>query len=419
MGSQPFAGLAGQVIGELLTVRGGLRSLPFVILLLLLGAAGLVATSLAVPMPPTMQALAVLVFASPVMAHDALRARFCERPAPVEVMALSGRLSLLIIVWGAPLAAVAQLYGPLDLAAAGILSAPAWPDAIAATLAAGYLLIGLLITLTLTTVADGLVDLLRPSLWAWLVREVGRELPAAMATLIGGVACCYLIGLPVVLLVASGLVRLHPYAGVIGAGLGLVSPIAVGALIAARLGGTLASLRDRPAAALEPELAREKVALSATARAEAPISAAMLIHDRSPALAPAGAGLTAAMEFIQRIQSLQHMAEEDLDAAIREGEVLFDSHPKSAGVLAELAKLYRRAGRDVEAVEACGRAVRLALHGGMSPVAVEIFHSFVAHRDQLGLEADDLTALSKVLRVQGHTEQADWCEARAGQLVSD
>jgi hypothetical protein len=122
------------------------------------------------------------------------------------------------------------------------------------------------------------------------------------------------------------------------------------------------------------------------------------------------------MDFIRAFQSLPRKAEADLEGAILEGEILHRREPNSAGVLAELAKLYRRAGRDDDAIGAGARAITVAIHGGMSPVAVEVYRSFLAQRDRFELSATTFDGLARVLRAQGYHEDAQWCAERAAAL---
>lgn len=427
MGSAALAGRSGQIIHELIKPRALLRLLPFLLLVLCLGAAALMAATYLVPLPFAGQIVVILIFVSPVMGREALRARFHEEPTAVEVLAFAARFAVLVLLWGAPLTALwPWLGGRLDLpvglpSSGGLLVSTAWPTVIAACLALGVVLLATQVTLIQATLADGFVEIFAPSRWWWIWHDGARQLPAVLATLMGGVALLCLAILPVVLLFATCLVRLNPYAGVITAALGYLLPPAAGCLLAARLGGAVASLRDEASNA-EPEApGAENIAPSAAAPI-VPLFPTTRVKTNAtpPASSPLGdfPG-DAAMDLIQTIQSFQARADRDLDAAITEAEDLFTAYPGSAGVLAELAKLYRRGGRDDLATETAARAIALALNGGMSPVAVEAYRSFAAVREHLDLSAGSLAALSRALRFQGHEADADWCDGQVARLRRD
>jgi len=124
----------------------------------------------------------------------------------------------------------------------------------------------------------------------------------------------------------------------------------------------------------------------------------------------------AAMDLARAIKQLAATGEDDVPAAIAEAESLRLKAPRHAGLLAELAKLYLRAGRSAEAITTASQAMSQALSTGAAPVAVACYSAFSAHRKALVLQAPELEQLGRALVGGQKFADAAWCLSTCAKL---
>jgi hypothetical protein len=101
------------------------------------------------------------------------------------------------------------------------------------------------------------------------------------------------------------------------------------------------------------------------------------------------------------------------EAAYVELLALRREHPRSPAVMHAAAELARATGRLVEAQAHASEALRLALDGGMNPLAGRVFSAFADERERLQLERTHLQRLSAVMAHHGRDDLALWCRERA------
>ena len=75
-------------------------------------------------------------------------------------------------------------------------------------------------------------------------------------------------------------------------------------------------------------------------------------------------------------------------------------------------RLHGSAGREKDAHELASEAIRLALDGGMNPVAASFFEEFAPSRDHFDLDDHLLERLALALDARGSDELATWCRAQ-------
>jgi len=151
-----------------------------------------------------------------------------------------------------------------------------------------------------------------------------------------------------------------------------------------------ASLREPPAAALET-LPPDKALAVLSAAAGA---------DRD---GPGGS------EVLSELDKIRSQAATNPGAALLRAEALRKKYPRSPAVAAQLARLHGSAGREDKAHGLAGESIRLALDGGMNPVAASLFEEFSPSREHLGLDAHLLERLALALDARGSDELATWC----------
>jgi len=102
--------------------------------------------------------------------------------------------------------------------------------------------------------------------------------------------------------------------------------------------------------------------------------------------------------------------------AIAQTEALRATNPSHAGLLAELSKLYLRAGRVPEAVDTASEALSRALSSGASRVALTCYLAFQAHRKSLKLKAVEFEELGRILLEPRRFADAAWCFAASAKF---
>lgn len=117
-------------------------------------------------------------------------------------------------------------------------------------------------------------------------------------------------------------------------------------------------------------------------------------------------------EVLSELEEIRSQASANPGVALLRAKSLKEKYPRSPAVAAELARLHGSAEREEEARKLAGEAIRLALDGGMNPVAASFFEEFAASRDHLGLDARLLERLALALDARGSDELASWCRAQ-------
>jgi hypothetical protein len=426
---QGFTGEAGDVLRAFLTGLCLLRLFPVVLVNVGLTAGGVVAVATLAPasVAPLLYALVVALTVAPFVGYFALSERDQERPTVAEVGAFVGRsVPLWVVTCGPCLFLVREL----DLTPNGLATfdAARWQAAASALLITGFALVMSFLGLIIATRADSLFETLAWSRWLWLLRDAQRDLGPMLAAFVGGVMLLSLTALPLLLLVGNMMARYHTWAATVCGVIGFASPLAFGAILAAKIAGafvTFAECEARAASAsqsivLVPAAARDAPLAAPINAAAAPTSPWVVLP-----LAPVGKPVTTkprqsveamtndAMALVFAIRGLATTALTDLPKAITDAERLREEHPHSPGVLAELAKLYRKAARAHDATLAANRAIITAVNGGSNPVAAETYRAFIAERELLVLPSHIWLTLAKILKAGGQADDARWCEERA------
>ncbi len=119
-------------------------------------------------------------------------------------------------------------------------------------------------------------------------------------------------------------------------------------------------------------------------------------------------------ELLTTLEALDETLERAPQAALDALGPLVQEHPRSPAVHLRFARAHQ-AKDDLElATDSASTSIRLALDGGMNPMAASIFVELDALRDDMNLEDRHWRTLSKALRLRGHAAEAAWCEQRAG-----
>lgn len=389
-------------------------------------AAALLVDATLLKLKPLAQVLVALVLLAPPLGHRALRTLRDQGPRLRELGAFWGRYALLSATWMGALALGTSLLGydtTLQSWPMNPLSGSEWPRWATLVGGAAWILIAHHVSLFLCALCSGNGGgVLRLATWKLLFAQRAQLLGVTASALgVTLLAMGWLV--PAGLLIAKGLSDVSVHAGVWTAVAAWTLPAALGLVAGSQLTGHRAAAAARasrhappqtvPASAipLEPYPSAggaRRPLLGARQRS----SRAMAIEGTLLAARPGFPG-GEVMAFIRAFQALQTRADDDLEGAICEGERLASEHPGSAGVFAELAKLYRRADRPQDAVATASKAIQIALHGGMSPVAVETFVAFGELRQDLHLPAEAWELLARVLDARGSQDDARWCLARA------
>lgn len=104
-------------------------------------------------------------------------------------------------------------------------------------------------------------------------------------------------------------------------------------------------------------------------------------------------------------------AEHDPEAALREAERARDQFPRSPLVTAEVARRCTALERHDAAASNASDAIRLALDGGMNPMAAKLLAEFETYRDDFSLTTAHRERLAGAALAAGDVDAAAWCRA--------
>ena len=104
----------------------------------------------------------------------------------------------------------------------------------------------------------------------------------------------------------------------------------------------------------------------------------------------------------------------DLDGAAAKLRELADAHPRSPAAPAALARVLRGEDQhDAERRRWAGRAIALAIHGGMNRLAAQVFEELdESEHDALELEDTQWRQLGKIFSARGDEANATRCRCR-------
>jgi hypothetical protein len=420
-----FGGLAGETVRRFCGFLTLFTLIPALILTGLLGAlGGYLCGLLHLPLP--LPFLLMLIFVSPVIGRYALAARagdlasgFLSGLKRNELSRFVGRYAVLTLAWGLPVGFLGLEL--LELAGASFLDLTTVSSAKTAFVAilVFLLLVAALLMPSLTLLVAVKAETLREALsvetWAWLLRDRRGDLPALYATFFGGLMVFLAVVWPSLLLLTGLCFTASAPLGAVVATFTYLAPAIASPVLLGRLAGAFVLADDvemlqtsGPSALRDPVL-EPRMAQATHAVAQPPRAAS----EPRPGNAPD------ALDTLKDVKNLAKRAETDLAGAITEAEALRQRQPRHLGLLAELAKLYRRAGRTEEALPLASDAIAQALLQGATPIAVDLFSTFDAERRSLKLSAKSFDQLAKVLFSQKRFDDAAWCFAAGTALGGD
>jgi hypothetical protein len=218
-----------------------------------------------------------------------------------------------------------------------------------------------------------------------------------------GPAAVLAISLVVVALVGGSLWG-WSYAGPLGGLLGILIGTAIGAVAftLVRASASTGSLDGRAAPdvrELPPDQAVQVLTALMSARAS-----------------EGGGNLSLEGGLLAEIGKARALAESgDLTGALRELEVLAQRHPHSPAIPAERARLLAGdPARSDEHTRAANTAIRLAIRGGGSRLAVEVYERLgEVERERLELDGASSEQLAKIFTAGGDNETASRLRARS------
>ncbi|HHL40597.1 MAG TPA: hypothetical protein ENJ37_08825 [Deltaproteobacteria bacterium] len=391
-GISPFRGIAGETV-RLFASYGTILSLIPAVFFMAVAALALLYAAGAAGLPPAFNVLAGLLAVSPVLASCGLGARTGDLEGgvsgiftmPVEVFSVAGRYAVLLVAAGVP----ATLAGTWLVGGGGgqgpVMAVPS------ALPSMGFSLVGIVIValvavfgpvfaLIISLAADGVADCFSPRRWRWLFAERREDIKSFFAAYLGGSILFYSMMLPPVAALAAAGFYINVRVGVVAA--------AVGHLLAA---ASLPVLAGRLAGAFVASDSAE--AVDESADAEAAVREELETEERAR---------SAAREALMR-------AETDLTGAIEELEeavVEYDEHPR---VMAELAGLYMRAGKQRDALLTGAKAVSALLKAADAQAAARTFLLLGKLRQKVRLDASEYERLAQALTAAGRFDDAVWC----------
>lgn len=115
---------------------------------------------------------------------------------------------------------------------------------------------------------------------------------------------------------------------------------------------------------------------------------------------------------------IERRSRRDLPGALAEAERLGRRHPQSPAVHRLLTALHARAGFHRRAAEAASRTIRLALHRGDTPAAVDAYRLCRPWREHLDLDPESWDRLGRLLVYRDDLEGAAWAADRAQRARS-
>lgn len=190
-----------------------------------------------------------------------------------------------------------------------------------------------------------------------------------------------------------------PLAGLLGTSLGVGFGVLAHAIARVVVGSR--RLRERPAPdvrELPPDRALQVLGAMLTA------SGSGSAHGAGEALR---AGLLAELGRVR-----QQIERGDHAGAIASLDLLRETHPRSAAIEVERARVLRSLGRRPEALAATRAAIELALRGGLNRLAAQVFGELGELEAELELDAASWEPLAKALAAQGDQAGATRCRAR-------
>lgn len=407
--SHRFGGVAGEIVRRFAKFSTALVILPAILVVFVLTLiGGLVSWSLHLPWWLTVFVSQLVM--SPVIGKSALAAREGDLDAGFlsawdfrAVAGFAARYVLLSAAWGIPLllAGSALLSSALSMASSmnpmAFLSASGALHVLAVVILIAAATLAPALTLIIATRSVSVPESFAPETWRWLLDRRG-DLPAFFACTIGGIALFAILTIPPLLLLVALALSIKVQLGAALASLIYAMPAIGGTILMGRLAGAFVS--DEPAPESEE---------AAPASPEPQVS-----HPPLPVKVPAAQ--PASLNLAQIVKQLAATEDSALPSAIAEAEALRAKNPSHAALLAELSKLYLRAGRGPEAIDTASEALSHALSSGASGVALSCYAAFQAHRKALKLKPAELEELGRGLLEQKKFADAAWCFAASAKF---
>lgn len=443
MDGKAFRGESGEVVRGFLSPATFLTALPVGAAALLLGiAASFVQRRFDIPLALAVPAYLALV--GPLTGLFAMASRAGAHHAGFfEALAGHGgrgaasftlRYGLLQAAWSVPLVLVAQQAAPWlgrsflqGLGAQATLAT--WTLVALATAA----LVAPALTLLVATRCDDVGEAFSAAAWRWVLRERRADLVPFLASALGGMTLFLLAALPPLALLLPLAADLAPE---LGAGLIFALPMLPAAttpILLGRLAGAFAAAEpatspaqrspDEPVPGRGPRTFDVPVPqASRTVAALAGIPRAAHLPSRMDCptnVQPAREGGISGVPLGVAIARAHQLADTDMGSAIAELESLRSQHPRNPAVVAELARVLRKGGRQDEAIQAAATAIRLALTGGAGPIAHDVFRAFAQDAAALNLEPATYEQLARILSARREFDGAAWCYRAAAALGGD
>ncbi len=112
---------------------------------------------------------------------------------------------------------------------------------------------------------------------------------------------------------------------------------------------------------------------------------------------------------MRALDAVAEKVEGDPEGALAEADKVREQFPRSPLVTAELARRHDALGHHDDAGRWAAEAIRLALDGGMNPMAAKLLAEFRVHRSALRLDSARRARLAGASQTAGDESGARWC----------
>lgn len=437
MRDKAFRGECGEVVAGFLSPATAFTAVPAGLSVIILTAlAGFFAGKLELPMVVTVPVMLTLV--APITGLFAMAGRAGKTDAGFfEALAGHGgqgalgftlRYGVLQAAWSVPLVlAFEKLQGTfLSMLMEGPGSKLVMATWIGVGLVAACVALPAM-TLLVATRTDTVGETFSPGAWKWLLSERRADLMVFMASAVGAMLTFTLLAMAPLVMLLPMAVGISPS---LGQGLMLALPLlpaATAPILLGRLAGAfvsaemlpepMVSSRSAPRLPVDgdvPAGSRTIAALAGIPRGQ--VSAMKL--DCPTSVQPMRGGAQGVPLGVA-IARAHQQADTDVAGALEELESLRSTNPRNAAIVAEIARVLKKAERHDEAREAAGNAIRLALSCGAGPIAHDVFKSFAHEAAQLNLEPAVYEQLGRILTARREYDGAAWCYRAAAALGGD
>ena len=431
----PFRGLSGEVIRSFIQ-PGTFYTLTFVFLLsLLITVALAILLGHFAGLPPAFLLLALYVAISPIYGRFALGAMNGQLGAGFFELAVSRdelfpfvqRNAALALAWGIPTAVLLKWLVVRSFSSVFLeIHSASTAFTVLLTLGTlGFLFLAPSICLIVALRSQSVRECFSAQHWLWLFGSRRGDLIPFYAAAVGGFVMFWLVFLvPLLVLVALGF-AMSAKIGFFLSTWVYVLPVAMAPVLLGRLAGAFVGAESfqpspgeigRPVQAQTIE-ARLAAAVSRAAPAKPAVGAPLAVP--RPSAAKPGDGSLETPSLSGAIRQIKDLAGKEPARALSEARAHLGKFPGNAGILAEIAKLQLALGETDQAVQDARTAIGQALSSGATPVAVEVYQSFLERKAELNLDGRTYEQLSKVLLNQGNFSESLWCICESEKAGGD